>query len=86
MLWWGMDKTLAELFARHSAAEGFDGNPMGVFRAITIISEEEYGPNETPAAIGLYGGRYTVRFYPGECLGGQCDGVVVARTDPSYVF
>ena len=64
--------------------KGFDGNPMDVFHA--TIGKEEYGPNETPMAIGLYGGRYTVRFYPGECLGGQCDGVVVARTDPSYVF
>ena len=35
-----MEKTLAELFARLLADEGFDGNPMGVFCA--TISEEEY--------------------------------------------
>jgi hypothetical protein len=64
-----MGKTLMELFARHSTTKGFNGNPMGVFRA--TIGKEEYEMNETPVMIGLYGGWYTVHFYPGECLGGQ---------------
>ena len=61
-----MDETLAELFARHSQSSNFDGNPMSAFRA--EIGGNEYGPNETPGTIGLYGGRYTVVVNPGECL------------------
>ena len=68
MLCWGMDETLAELFARHSQSSNFDGNPMSAFRA--EVGGNEYGPNETPGTIGLYGGRYTVVVNPGECLTG----------------
>jgi len=75
MLWWGMDETLVELFTRHFSADGFDCNPMDEFRA--TIGKEEYGPNETPMTIGLYGGQYTVRFFPGEYHGRQCEWVVV---------
>ena len=57
---------VAELFARHPQASNFDGNPMSVFRA--KIGVNEYGPDETPSTIGLYGGRYTVIVYPGECI------------------
>jgi len=64
MLWWGMDESLAELFARHPSARGFEGNPMDVFHA--EIGESEYGPDETPGSIGLYGGRYCVVFHPGK--------------------
>ena len=66
MLWWEMDETVAELFARHPQASNFDGNPMSAFRA--EIRVNEYGPDETPSTIGLYGGRYTVIVYPGECI------------------
>ena len=60
-----MDETLSELFARHLQASNFDGNPMSVFCA--EIGGNEYGPDETPNTIGLYGGRYTVVVNPGEC-------------------
>ena len=59
-----MDESLAELFARHPSARGFEGNPMDVFHA--EIGGSEYGPDETPGSIGLYGGRYSVVFHPGE--------------------
>jgi len=39
---------------------------MERFRA--VIDEREYGPDQTPRDIGLYGGRYTVEFRPGESL------------------
>ena len=65
MLWWGMDETLAELFARHPSARDFDGNPPDRLRA--DIADNEYEAVETPVSIGLYGGRYTIPFYPGEC-------------------
>ena len=64
MLWWGIDETLAELFARHPSAGDFEGNPMDVFRG--VIGGRAYGPNQTPGSLGLYGGRYTVEFRPGE--------------------
>ena len=66
MLWWGMDETVAELFARHPQASNFDGNPVSLFCA--KIGGNEYGPDETLSTIGLYGGRYTVVVYPGECI------------------
>ena len=64
MLWWGVDETLVELFARHPSKSNFEGNPNDRFRA--IIDGVAYGPNRTPGAIGLYGGRYTVEFRPGK--------------------
>ncbi len=54
MLWWGMDEMLAEMFVRHPQASNFDGNPMSVFCA--KIGGIDYGPDETPNTIGLYGG------------------------------
>ena len=57
---------MAELFARHPQASNFDGNPMSAFRA--KIGGNEYGPDETPSTIGLYGGRYTVIVYPVEYI------------------
>ena len=54
MKWWGMVETLAELFARHSSTDKFDGNLKGPFRA--SIGEEEYGVDKTPVMIGLYRG------------------------------
>ena len=65
MLWWGMDETVAELFAHHPQASYFDGNPMSVFRA--KIGGINYGPDDTPHTIGLYGGQYTVVVNLGEC-------------------
>jgi hypothetical protein len=64
MLWWGIDEMLAELFACHSSADDFEGNPMDRFRG--VIYGHAYGPNQTPRSIGLYGGRYTIEFHPGE--------------------
>lgn len=55
---------LAELFARHPSCGSFEGNPVDVFGA--FIAGEEYGLDETPELLGLYGGRYTTVFQPGE--------------------
>ncbi len=65
MLWWGMDETVAELFACHLQASNFVGNPLSIFCA--KIGGIDYGPDDTPNTIGLYGGRYTVVVNPGEC-------------------
>ena len=54
MLWWGMDKTLAELFTCHTSTGDFKGNPRERIRA--VIDGMAYGPNHTPRSIGLYGG------------------------------
>ena len=64
MLWWGMDKTLAELFAWHPLSRSFVGNPSGKFKA--EIGDTKYGLNKTPGLIGLYSGRYTIELHPGE--------------------
>jgi hypothetical protein len=64
MLWWGVNKTLVELFAHHPSVDDFEGNPMDWFWG--VINGREYGPNQTPWSMGLYGGRYTVEFRPGE--------------------
>ncbi len=66
MLWWGMDETMAELFECHPYADDFKGNLMDIFRG--VIDGRAYGPNQTPRIIGLYGGRYTIEFRPGESL------------------
>ena len=66
MLWWGVDKTLVELFMIHPSVEDFEGNPMDAFRG--VINGHAYGPNQMPRSIGLYGGRYTIEFHPGECV------------------
>ncbi len=31
-----------------------------------VIAGEEYGADETPETLGLYGGRYRIVFHPGE--------------------
>jgi hypothetical protein len=59
-----MDETLAELFACHPSSNCFEGNPMDAFYA--VIAGEEYGADETPETLGLYGGRYTIEFHPGK--------------------
>jgi hypothetical protein len=64
ILWWGIDETLAELFAHHPLADDFEGNPMDVFRG--VIDGRAYGLNQTPRSLGLYGGWYTIEFRPGE--------------------
>ena len=55
---------MAELFARHPSSECFEGNAMDAFYA--VIAGEEYGADETPESLGLYGGRYTIVFHPGK--------------------
>jgi hypothetical protein len=60
MLWWGIDETLAELFARHSLAKNFGGNPMDVFRG--VVDGHAYGLDQTPRSICLYGGWYMIEF------------------------
>jgi hypothetical protein len=57
-MWWGIDETLLELFARHLSADDFEGNPMDVFRG--VIDGHAYGQNQTPRSIGLYRGRYMI--------------------------
>ena len=59
-----MDETLAELFSRHPSCDWFEGNPMDACYA--VIAGEGYGADETPESLGLYGGRYTIVFYPGK--------------------
>ena len=59
MLWWGMDKSLVELFAHHPDSLGFEENPLGWFRA-------EIEGKQMRADIGLFGGQYTIVFLPGE--------------------
>ena len=70
MLWWGLDEMLAELFARHPLAGGFEGNSPDAFCA--LIGDKEYGLNKTPESIGLYGRRYTIVFRPGEIMCAVC--------------
>jgi hypothetical protein len=43
---------------------------MGAFHA--VIAGEEYGADETPETLGLYGGRYTIEFHPGKSWGSVC--------------
>ena len=57
-----MDESLAGLFARHPSARGFQENPMDVFHA--EIGDSEYGPDEMPGSIGLYGGGTVWCFIP----------------------
>ena len=59
-----MDETLAELFVHHPSCGFFHGNPMDAF--IVFIAGEEYGADETPNLLGLYGGSYTIVLCPGE--------------------
>ena len=59
-----MDEMLAELFACHPSCGWFEGNPIDAFYA--VIADEEYGADETPESLGLYGGRYTIVFHPGK--------------------
>ena len=66
MLWWGMDETVAGLFAHHPQASNFDGNPWDAFGA--KIWGSEYGLDETPRLIVLYRGQYNVIVNPGECM------------------
>jgi hypothetical protein len=54
--WWSF-------LARHADATGYDGNPMGEFRA--SIGDDEYGQDVTLEAIGLYSRQY-ISFRPGE--------------------
>jgi hypothetical protein len=61
-----MDETLAELFVCHPSTDDFEVNPMDIFQG--VIDDHAYGPNLTPRTIGLYGGRYTIEFRPGEFL------------------
>ena len=66
MLWWGVDETFEELFARHPQAHKFEGKHYDAFS--TKIMWFEYSPDKTPRTIGLYGGRYAVIVNPGECV------------------
>ena len=61
---------MAELFANHPNSPGFEGNPMGRFTV--EIEGERFGPNQTPAKIGLFGGQYTKVFQPGELVAYPC--------------
>lgn len=63
---WGVDEIFAELFAGMGCASVYDGNPAG--ELVAIIGGEEYGPRDTLATIGLYGGWYNVDFRPGDLV------------------
>ena len=69
-----MYETLAELFARHPSCVCFEGNLIEAIGA--FIASKEYGAEETPDALGLYGGRYMIGFRPGESLHVICAGKV----------
>ena len=56
---------MVELFARHDYALKNDGNPMGEFWA--SMGDDEYGLDEMPESIGLYGGQYIITFCPDSC-------------------
>ena len=79
MLWWGMDETLAELFARHLNSLGFEGNPMGWFMA--EIKGKRFGPDQMPAEIELFSGRYMIVFLLGELVTYHCVHYVIAELD-----
>ena len=66
MLWWEMDETVAELFARHWQVCNFNGNPWAAFSS--KIGGSKYGQDETLRAIGLYRGQCTLIVSPGECM------------------
>jgi len=81
MLWWGMDETLAELFACHLSCCHFEGNPLISCGAFIAGEEydEECDAEQTPDLLGLYGGRYTIVFHPGESWQAVCAGKVKAN-------
>ena len=69
---------LAELFARHLSCGFFEGNQLNAFGV--CIAGEEYGPDETPKSLGLYGGGdYTIVFHPGELWRAVCAKVIEAN-------
>jgi hypothetical protein len=41
-------------------------------RFMVEIEGERFGPNQTPAKIGLFGGQYTIVFRPGEFFACPC--------------
>jgi hypothetical protein len=43
---------------------GLRGIPWTRFYA--VIADKEYGADEMPESLGLYGGRYTIVFHPGK--------------------
>ena len=72
-----MDETLAELFVHHPSCGCFEGNPIEAFGV--FIVGEEYGAEEMPDALGLYGGWCTIVFRPGESLLVMCAGKVESQ-------
>ena len=57
---------------------------MGWFTA--EIEGERFGPNRTPAEIGLFGGRYTIVFLPGELVTYQCVCCVINELEECHCF
>ena len=49
---------VVELFAQLERVLDYDGNPES--RLVVRIGEAQYGPEESLASIGLYGGEYLV--------------------------
>lgn len=78
---WGVNKTFMELFSCRDCASACDGNPAS--ELVADIGGEEYGPWDTPASFGLYGGWYTVKFRPGEC--GACHLVIFYYLTDSFL-
>ena len=56
-----------EFFVHMDCVLAYDDIPWG--ELIAIIGEDKYGPRDTLASIGLYGGWYTIEFRPGELSG-----------------
>ena len=69
-LWWGIEETFAELFARLECAPNFDGNPEDALSADIVLTDGKvrYDVAMTPALVGLHGAYYTVLFCPGEYI------------------
>ena len=54
---------------------------MGTF--YVVIAGEEYGADETPEMLGLYGWRYTIEFHPGKSW--RAVGAYSDQSDPCFV-
>jgi len=50
----------------------------------TFIAGEEYGADETPESLGLYGGQYSIVFQPGESRQSVC--VQAVEANPCLVI
>ena len=81
VLWWGIDNTLVELFARHDYTVQYEGNPADEFCA--VVGGVGHGPDKMLEMIGMYGGRLLITFFPGEWIHMWLCGHEMQRTNLS---